>query len=90
MNEVPLTPTTLRFTRVVFGLTLSPFLLNGAMKHHLEKYILNPNSTEIIKKLIMDLYVDYSTSSFDNLQIAVEFYEKSKACLKDENFELRK
>ena len=60
------------------------------MKHHLEKYILNPNSMEIIKKLIMDLYVDDSTSSFDNLQIAVEFYKKSKACLKDENFELRK
>ena len=38
----------------------------------------------------MNLYVDNSTSSFDNLQIAIEFYKKPKACLKDENFELWK
>ena len=50
----------------------------------------NPNFTVIIKKLIMNLYVDDSANSFDNLQVAIEFYEKSKACLKDANFELRK
>ena len=38
----------------------------------------------------MNLYVDDSTNSFDNLQIVIGFYEKSKACLKDANFELRK
>ena len=38
----------------------------------------------------MNLYVNGSTSSFDNLQVAIEFYEKSKVCLKDANFELRK
>jgi hypothetical protein len=27
-----------RFTRVVFGVTASPFLLNGTIKHHIEKY----------------------------------------------------
>ena len=89
-NDVPLTPTTLRFTRVIFGLTSSPFLLNGTIKHHLEKYMLNPHFTEIIKKLIMNLYVDDSTNSFDKLQTAIQFYEKSKAWLKDANFELQK
>ena len=27
-----------RFTRVAFGVTASPFLLNGTIKHHIEKY----------------------------------------------------
>ena len=52
--------------------------------------MLNPNFMEIIKKLIMNLQVDDSTNIFDNLQITIEFYKKSKACLKDANFELRK
>ena len=51
--------------------------------------MLNPNFMEIIKKLIMNLYVN-STNSFDNLQIAIEFYGKSKTCLKNGNFELQK
>ena len=38
----------------------------------------------------MNLYVDDSTNSFDNLQIAIESYEKSKACWKDANVDLRK
>ena len=52
--------------------------------------MLNPNFTDIIKKLIMDLYVDDSTNSFDNLQITIEFREKSKGSIKDANFELQK
>ena len=46
--------------------------------------------TDIVKKLIFNLYVDDSTNSFDTIETAIEFYEKSKSCLKEGNFELRK
>ena len=29
---------TLKFTRVLFGLPSSPFLLNATIKHHIEQY----------------------------------------------------
>ena len=82
--------TSLRYTRVVFGLTSSLFLLNGIIKIHALKYLPVPHYTDIVKKLILNLYVNNSTSSFDTIKTAVEFYEKSKSCFKEANFELGK
>ena len=90
INETPRKITSLRFTRVVFGLTSSPFLLNGTIKIHVSKYLPVPHYTDVVKKLILNLYVDDSTNSFDTLETAMEFYEKSKSCLKEANFDLRK
>ena len=36
-NELPRIQV-LRFTRVVFGLSLSSFLLNATIKHHIQSY----------------------------------------------------
>ena len=44
-----------RFLRVVFGVTSSPFLLNGTVKHHLSKYL--SCDQQFVKKLLKDLYV---------------------------------
>ena len=82
--------TSLRFTRVVFGLTSSPFLLNGTIKIHVSKYLPVPHYTDVVKKLILNLYVDDSTNSFDTVETAKEFYEKAKSCLKEASFDLRK
>ena len=47
---------TLRFTRVVFGLAPSPFLLNGVIQQHLENLLSTyPDAVNEIRK---SLYVD--------------------------------
>ena len=80
----------MRFTRVVFGLTSSPFLLNGTIKIHVSKYLPVPHYTDVVKKLILNLYVDDSTNSFDTVETAMEFYKKAKSCLKEASLDLRK
>ena len=57
----------LRFTRVLFGLTCSPFLLNGTVKSHLLKYIQFTAIKEFVGKLLHNIYVDDSVNSFDKL-----------------------
>ena len=73
INEMPRKITSLRFTRVVFGLTSSPFLLNGTIKSHVSKYLV-PHFTDIGKKLILNLYSDDSKNRFDSVETAIEFY----------------
>ena len=90
INETPRKITSLRFTRVVFGLTSSPFLLNVTIKIHIWKYLPAPHYTNVVKKLILNLYVDDSTNSFDTVETVMEFYEELRSCLKEANFDLRK
>ena len=80
----------LRFARVVFGLTSSPFILNGTVRIHLQKYLRDEHIKAIIQKLIGDLYVDDVTSSWNNQIESQKFYETSKSCLRSASFELRK
>ena len=53
-DEVKIRP--LRFTRVVFGVCSSPFLLNSTIRHHLEAY--RSTHPELIQKLVDSFYVD--------------------------------
>ena len=48
----------LRFTRVLFGLTCSPFLLNGTIKSNLLKYTQFADIKKFVEKLLHNLYVD--------------------------------
>ena len=80
----------LRFTRVVFGLTCSPFLLNGTLKSHLRKFLKDKSIIKYIERLLRDLYVDDSINSFDELSECVEFHKIAKSTLADGGFELHK
>ena len=78
------------FTRVVFGLTSSPYLLNVTLQHHLSNYLSMADISFYIEKLMRDLYVDDSTNSFDEVHECQRFFEISKACLAAAYFNLRK
>ena len=56
----------------------------------MEKYLHLAEFTEIIQKLILNLYVDHSTNTFNRVEDAIQFYKKSKIALADASFNLRK
>ena len=55
-----------RFKRVVFGITSSPFLLNGTIRHHLDKY--THSEGEVAERIKNDLYVDDLVSGCDTTE----------------------
>ena len=71
----------LRFTRVLFGLIGSPFLLKGTVKSHLLTYVQFKDFKKFVEKLLLNLYVDHSVDSFDKLNDCLKFYKLSKSCL---------
>ena len=79
---------TLRFTRVVFGVFASPFLLNATINHHMETYReLDPN---FVDKFLSSIYVDDVVSGSSDMESAYEIYVKSKLRLAAAGFKLRK
>ena len=67
--------------RVAFGVTCSPFSLNGTI------IVLISNSlsvTQILKNLFANLhaiYVDHSSGSFDDVEDVYSFYKRAKSIL---------
>ena len=78
----------LRFTRVVFGVASSPFLLNATIRHHMERY--RDVDTAFVNKLINSLYVDDVTVGLYSPEEGCKFYNKAKVWLAEGGFNLRK
>ena len=78
----------LRFTRVVFGVSPSPFLLNATIQHHLNKY--HTSHPELVKILTRSIYVDDVVFGADSEEEAYALYADSKEILKHGSFNLRK
>ena len=78
----------LRFTRVVFGVSSSPFLLNATVQHHLEKF--SSVYPDLVSRILRSLYVDDLVCGASNEDGAHELFETAKGMLKSGSFNLRK
>ena len=78
-----------RFTRLVFGLTCSPLILNATVKAHVQNSI-NDETIQILTQFLRDLYVDNTATSFNSSSEALEFYSVCKQVLFKGGFQLRK
>ena len=77
-----------RFTRVTFGVSSSPFLLNATIQHHLHKY--SSSHPELVEKLRCSVYVDDIVTGAGSEEEAHLLYLDSKSLMKDGGFNLRK
>eukprot|EP00731_Ephydatia_muelleri_P011218 Em0006g112a len=78
----------LRFTRVVFGITSSPFLLNATLQLHLKKYEMEDPS--FVNKFMHSIYVDDVAFGGDSTNEVFELYLKTKSRLAEGGFNLMK
>ena len=65
-NDVKLV--TMRFTRVLFGVSSSPFLLNATIKHHLDSY--RSSKPNVVESLSRSMYVDEIIAGVDSVDDA--------------------
>ena len=79
---------TYRFTRVVFGVSSNPFLLNATIKHHLELY--SPSYPELAQKLLQSFYVDDVVTGMDSEEEGFSLYSDAKALMRRGGFNLCK
>lgn len=78
---------TYRLTRVFFGASSSPFLLQVVLKHHLES---EEEDLEVTRELLRNLYVDDTVNSFDTDNDAEYFWTKAVDIFRKGGFNLRK
>ena len=87
-NFDDLTLIKLRFCRVLFGLTSSPFLLQATLVEHINKlFDLYP---ELVKRILDSFHVDDFVSGTDNIDEGKRFFLLCKAHLKKGSLNLTK
>lgn len=77
-----------KFTRVVFGVGPSPYLLNATIAHHLELFKETYPST--VSKLQESMYVDDVVMGSDNLDTAFSLCMEAREIFAKGSFNLRK
>ena len=77
-----------RFTRVVFGVSSSPFLLNATVKFHLENFI--ESHKAVVEHLLQSTYVDDIVSGADSEDEAFDLYAQAKELFRRGGFNLWK
>ena len=76
----------MRFCRVTFGVTSSPFLLNATVKHHLSQF----PETKVVTELKNNLYVDDWLTGADSEQEAVEMFAEAQSVMAKASMTLAK
>lgn len=76
-----------RFNRVVFGVTISFFLLNGTVRHHVSNY--QAKDPQFVKDFLSLLYVGDFTRGQDSVAEVSQLYTKAKFRMKEEGFNLQ-
>lgn len=77
-----------RFTRVVFGVSSSPFLLNATIWFHMERYL--KTNEDLVHRLLCSTYVDDIITSGETEEEAIQLYVRSKQIFREGEFNLRK
>ena len=79
---------TLRFTRALFGLTCSPFLLGGVIEHHLSTW--EDRRPEEVSELRKSMYVDDLVSGGKTVEEAKKLKTNATEIFNDATFTLHK
>ena len=78
----------LRFSRVMLGVSSSPFLLNATIDHHLKQF--SSTKPELVELLLRSIYVDDIVAGAASEESALKLYKESKGVLHEGGFNLRK
>ena len=73
-----------QFARVVFGVSSSPFLLNGTLKYNVETF--KAVDPKFVDKFSRSIYVDDFVSGADEEGELYDLYQKCKVWLKEGGF----
>lgn len=77
-----------RFTKVVFGVSSSPFLLNATIQYHLESFL--ESNEAVVRCLLNSTYIDDVITGADTEEAAFNLYIQSKDMLHQGGFNLCK
>ena len=77
-----------RFTRVVFGVACSPFLLNATLRHHIDQY--KTTQPDLVHQLNRSIYVHDVVLGAETADLAYDICRESKKLLQQGGFNLRK
>ena len=77
----------LRLARVAFGVTSSPFLLNGTVRNHVSSYHFDP---EFVMQVLRSFFVDDFSCGNKTTIAAFELYKKLKIRFLEGQFNLTK
>ena len=80
----------LRFTRALFGLALSPFLLAAVIKEHLHTCKATQNRADLEAEIERSLYVDDLISGGQSVSQALQVKETAIEVFNDARFKLHK